>query len=171
MQTEKKSDRARKLATGITLIIVALGMGYYYYPQISPQQIDGQNVIFQTVVSVSTGFERLTITTTEIQTTTVNLTTYISVTQQLPLSVTISGTAKSTGLGTTATRVEFLNVATGQSQFAQIDNGVYGLTVENDRTYDVYIHYNLTPAGEGRCLVRLWTLSSLAASATADIQC
>ena len=126
-----------------------------------------------TVTQTTSQFSTLTTTSASVNTETQIVTTYVTVTQQVPSNIAITGTAKSDGPGTTATNVLFTDAASNAVFQAPVQpNGNYAFSpgIPNQRTYLVQIVYSGTPLG-GKCDVKLWTIDSMGTQITANLHC
>ena len=126
-----------------------------------------------TVTETSSQFSTLTTTSASVNTETVMATEFQTVTMQPPSNVVIDGTAKSDGVGTTATNVIFTDASSNavfQTVVQANGNYVFSPGIPNGHTYLVQIAYTGTPLG-GKCDVKLWTIDSLSTQITANLHC
>ncbi len=88
-----------------------------------------------------------------------------------PTSVTVTGTASTTGLGTTAVEIDFLNTSTGLTYSAIVSSGSYTINLSNFQTYNVVLHWNGAFGSSGTCNAGTLVLHSYADTWYANYQC
>ena len=132
--------------TIVILILLMAVIGFFV-----GSTFDSKTVTFASITYTSTAiaisWSTATVTSDIVATQT--KTEFTVVTQIGPESINVAGTAKSNGVGTTATQVRFIEVGGGNKTLnAQITNGRYSLALPNHAFYNVRIEYS-TPVGVG----------------------
>ncbi len=88
-----------------------------------------------------------------------------------PSTVTVTGTASTTGLGTTAYKIDFTDTVSGLTYSAAVNSNSYTITLTNFRTYNVFIDWNGALGSSGTCSAGTLHLQSYADTWTANYQC
>jgi hypothetical protein len=132
--------------TIVILILLMAVIGFFV-----GSTFDSKTVTFASITYTSTAIaiSWTTATVTSDIVATQTKTEFTVVTQIGPESINVAGTAKSNGVGTSATQITFVEVSSGNKTVnGAINNGRYSVTLPNHAFYNVRIGYT-TPVGVG----------------------
>ena len=163
------TDKGKSLA-GAGVIVVTLAVAIFLVGSPTVSATNG-NVVIDQVTITNTATTLRNFTSTESITVSVanTVTSYTTVTAQLPANITMSGTAVTKGIGTKAQSVQF-DSSGGLVYGADVVSGAYSLTLPNPGIYTVVIDYSGLPVG-GSCSVGTFVLSTTGTSYTVSLSC
>lgn len=136
---------------GFVVLVVLVALASFFVGSTFDSQTT--TVAVSTVTSTFTFITLQTSTATSYIVATQTFTSYTQVVQIGPESVNVAGTAKSSGLGTSATQVQFIEVSSGnKTMMAPINAGRYSVTLPNHAFYNVRILFSTSVGlGSGSC--------------------